>query len=64
MNPAGEPYGEAHLLAAVDRGRSEPLATAVAALQGEVEQWCGAAGRHDDMSIVAAEMSAAGGDRD
>jgi serine phosphatase RsbU (regulator of sigma subunit) len=62
MNPAGEQYGEARLLAAVDRGRSLPLAAAVAALQAGVEQWCGAAGRHDDMSIVAAETSAAGRD--
>jgi sigma-B regulation protein RsbU (phosphoserine phosphatase) len=59
MNPAGEQYGDARLMGAIDRGRSGPLAKAVAALQAEVEQWCGAAGRHDDMSIVAAELSGA-----
>jgi sigma-B regulation protein RsbU (phosphoserine phosphatase) len=59
MNPAGEQYGDARLLAAVEGGRSVSLAAAVAALQAEVERWCGAAGRHDDMSIVAAELSAA-----
>ena len=64
MNPAGEQYGDARLLAAIDRGRSVPLATAVAALQAEVEQWCGSTGPHDDLSIVAAEMSAAGRDRE
>ena len=64
MNPAGEQFGNPRLLAAIDRRRSVPLAAAVAALQAEVEQWCGAAGPHDDLSIVAAEMSAAGRDRD
>jgi serine phosphatase RsbU (regulator of sigma subunit) len=60
MSPAGEPYGDARLLAAVERGRSAPLAAAVAALRAEVEQWCGAAGPHDDVSILAAEMVAGG----
>jgi len=58
INPAGELWGDARLLAAVEGGRSVPLAAAVAALQAEVERWCGAAGRHDDLSIVAAELSA------
>jgi sigma-B regulation protein RsbU (phosphoserine phosphatase) len=62
MSPAGEPYGDARLMAAVERGRSVPLASAVAALQAEVEHWCGPAGPRDDMSIVAAELSAAGRD--
>jgi sigma-B regulation protein RsbU (phosphoserine phosphatase) len=62
MSPAGEPYGHARLMATVERGRSVPLASAVAALQAEVEHWCRPAGPRDDMSIVAAELSAAGPD--
>ncbi|HEX3147554.1 MAG TPA: SpoIIE family protein phosphatase [Gemmataceae bacterium] len=58
MSPAGEPFGDARLLAAVDRGRAAPLAAAVAALRDEVEQWCGGGGPQDDVSIVAAEISA------
>jgi phosphoserine phosphatase RsbU/P len=59
MSPAGEPYGDARLLAAVGRGRSAPLATAVAALQAEVELWCGPTGPRDDVSIVAVGLSVA-----
>jgi serine phosphatase RsbU (regulator of sigma subunit) len=57
MSPAGERYGDARLLAAVDRSRAIPIAAAVAALRVEVEQWCGAAGPQDDLSILAAESS-------
>jgi serine phosphatase RsbU (regulator of sigma subunit) len=63
MSPAGEPFADARLLAAVDRGRAVPLAAAVAALQTEVEHWCGSKGPQDDLSIVATELSVARRDR-
>lgn len=57
MCPAGNLFGVGRFLAAVARGRSTPLATAVAAIQTDVEQWCGPAGPPDDVSILALELS-------
>lgn len=59
MSPGGHLFGAGRLLAAVARGRSMPLAVAVSALRADVEEWCGPAGPPDDVSIVAAEFSAA-----
>ncbi len=61
MDPAGELFGDARLLQAIGRGRSVPLHESVAALVGEVERWRGAASAHDDISIVAVEVSVASG---
>ena len=59
MDPAGEQFGDARLLQAIGRGRSEPLQDDVAALLGEVERWRGAASAQDDITILAVEVSAA-----
>jgi len=58
FNPLGKQFGDARLLAAIGRDRVIPLAAAVAALRAEIEQWCGPGGPQDDISIVAAELSA------
>jgi len=58
MGAAGEPYGDARLPAAIDRGRSVPLATAVADLLADVVRWSGESGPQDDVSIVATELAA------
>ncbi len=59
MDQAGELFGDHRLLDAIGRTRSEPLQEAVAALDSEIERWCGAAGAQDDVSILAVEISAA-----
>lgn len=61
MNPVGEQFGNARLLQAIGRGRSESLQENVAALVREIERWCGAASAQDDISILAVEVSAAVG---
>ena len=59
MDPAGEQFGVARLLAAIGRGRSEPLQQSVADLLEQIEGWRGAASAQDDISILAIEVSAA-----
>jgi phosphoserine phosphatase RsbU/P len=61
MDPAGAPFGDARLLHAIGRGRSEPLQKAVAALLAEVARWHGSGRPHDDISVLAVEVSAAPG---
>jgi len=55
MTPGGEPFGTARLVAALARGRGEPLAGSVAGLEADVRGWCGAAAPRDDMSVLAVE---------
>ncbi len=61
MDAAGAQFGDARLLEAIGRGRTEPLREGVAELLGAVERWRGAASAQDDISILAVEMSAAAG---
>ena len=51
----------ARLLEAIDRGRSEPLQESVATLLRELAQWHGSERPHDDISILAVEVSVASG---
>jgi hypothetical protein len=39
------------------RSRNAPLAESLAALWSDIESWCGPAGRDDDASLVALEIS-------
>jgi sigma-B regulation protein RsbU (phosphoserine phosphatase) len=57
MNPAGEQLGNARLLEAIAQGRSEPLQENVATLVGKITRWHGAERPHDDISILAVEIS-------
>jgi sigma-B regulation protein RsbU (phosphoserine phosphatase) len=57
MNPAGDQFGEARLLEAIVRGRSEPLQESVTNLLGEITRWHGTARPHDDISILAVEVT-------
>jgi phosphoserine phosphatase RsbU/P len=59
MDPAGEPFGEARLLAAITRARSEPLIVGTNALLEEVVRWHGPGSPHDDISLLAVEVLAA-----
>jgi sigma-B regulation protein RsbU (phosphoserine phosphatase) len=56
MNPSGEQFGDARLLAAIERGRSEPLREGIAALLEEIAQWQAGERPQDDISILAVEL--------
>jgi phosphoserine phosphatase RsbU/P len=57
MDPTGEQFGDAQLLKAIGEERSEPLKSAVASLLERVTRWRGTQRPHDDLSILAVEMS-------
>ncbi len=57
MDPAGRPFGDAQLLDAIGRERSAPLRESVNAVLGEITRWQGSARPHDDISILAVEVS-------
>lgn len=61
IDPAGRPFGDARLLEAIGRWRSEPLPAGTNALLGEITRWYGSGRPHDDVSILAVEVSAAPG---
>lgn len=59
MDHDDEQFGNARLLDAIQRGRSEPLRESVNALLVEISRWQGAVRPHDDISILAVEISIA-----
>jgi len=61
MDPAGEQFGDARLLDAIERLRSEPLQESTHALLGEIARWHGSGKAHDDISVLAVEVLAAPG---
>lgn len=61
MDPAGNQFGNARLLEAIERGRREPLQMSVAALLKEIARWHGSEDPQDDISILAVEVSVAAG---
>jgi sigma-B regulation protein RsbU (phosphoserine phosphatase) len=58
MNPGGEQFGTARLLQAIERGGAEPLEAGISKLLTEIDQWRGGQRPHDDVSILAVEVSA------
>lgn len=59
MSPAAEQFGDARLMEAIARGRSEPLEQNVASLLAEITRWHEPGRTHDDISILAIERSIA-----
>ncbi len=57
MDPSSKPFGDARLLQAIGRGRSGSLQEGIATLLGEVARWQGVARPHDDISVLAVEIS-------
>ncbi len=57
MDPAGTQFGDARLMEAIGRGRSEPLQASVSALLEEISRWLGSENPHDDISILAVEVT-------
>jgi sigma-B regulation protein RsbU (phosphoserine phosphatase) len=58
MNPAGQTFGDARLLDAIDRTRHQPLRQAVATLLEEISRWQVGERPQDDISLLAVEISA------
>src|SRR5206468_8850674 len=58
MDPAGRQFGDARLLEAIGRCRSEPLQKGTNALVAEVARWHGSERLLDDVSILATEVLA------
>ncbi|MGD9712762.1 MAG: PP2C family protein-serine/threonine phosphatase [Thermomicrobiales bacterium] len=61
MNPTGKQFGNSRLLAAILKGRSQPLQEGVATLWGEIARWHGSERPQDDISILVVEVSTASG---
>jgi phosphoserine phosphatase RsbU/P len=61
MDTAGEQFGDARVLEAIGRCRSEPLQEGTDALLGEVVRWHGSGRPQDDVSILAVEISTGAG---
>ena len=59
MNADGELFGDARLMAAINRGRTQPLREGIVALLDEIAQWQGQEKRQDDISILAVKMAVA-----
>jgi phosphoserine phosphatase RsbU/P len=59
MDPAGEPFGDARFLEAIERQRAAPLRESIATLLGEIARWHGSGRPQDDVSILAVEVSVA-----
>jgi sigma-B regulation protein RsbU (phosphoserine phosphatase) len=57
MDPDGTQFGDVRLLAAIGRGRSEPLKEGVASLLSGLARWHGPGKFQDDISILAVELS-------
>jgi sigma-B regulation protein RsbU (phosphoserine phosphatase) len=56
VDPGNKPFGDAGLLAALERTRGLPIGESVDGLVGEVTRWCGPAGPRDDVSVLALEI--------
>ena len=56
LNDDLESFGNQRFIEACRQGATQDLQTAVASLLSQVEQWCGASGPKDDVSILAAEI--------
>ena len=61
MDSASMQFGNARLMQAIGQARSEPLQTGVATLLGAIARWHGSERPHDDISILAVEVSVAAG---
>jgi sigma-B regulation protein RsbU (phosphoserine phosphatase) len=56
MDPAGERFGDARLLEAIGRVRSEPLGEGITTVLNDIARWQGTARPEDDISILAVEL--------
>jgi phosphoserine phosphatase RsbU/P len=61
MNPGGKPFGDARLLEAIGQARSDALQEDLATLLQRVAAWHGSDRPHDDISVLAVEVSVASG---
>jgi len=55
-NPAGEQFGEARFLEAIEASALAPLKESLALIEKRLGDWCGTAGFRDDVSLLAMEI--------
>jgi sigma-B regulation protein RsbU (phosphoserine phosphatase) len=55
LNPELKGFGTPRLLERIEQGRTTPLADSLDHLLRAVQDWCGAEGPHDDISLLAVE---------
>ena len=55
-NPAGEQFGEARFLEAIEASARAPLKESLALIEKRLGDWCGTAGFRDDVSLLAMEI--------
>lgn len=60
-NPAGEQFGEQRLLQVIETSAEAPLKESVRLIEERLEDWCGAAGFKDDVSLLALEVTESSG---
>ena len=56
MNPELKKFGDDRMIAFIDESRLVPLDRCVGSLMVCIEDWCGAGGPLDDVSILAMEV--------
>jgi phosphoserine phosphatase RsbU/P len=57
MSPDGKLFGNAQLLLALERGRTEALQQSISMLIDELRRWCGTEMFGDDVSVLAIEAT-------
>ena len=57
MSPTNKQFGDAVLLRAIGKGRSQSLKQSLATLLAEISEWHGTAKPQDDISVLAVELS-------
>ena len=61
MDAGGQQFGNARLLEAIGKGRTESLKESVESLLGAMTRWHGSERTQDDISILAVEVSVPSG---
>jgi sigma-B regulation protein RsbU (phosphoserine phosphatase) len=59
MDPAGNQFGDAALLQAIGKGRSQSLEQSLATVLADISKWHGSGKPQDDISVLAVELFAA-----
>jgi sigma-B regulation protein RsbU (phosphoserine phosphatase) len=57
LDSAGNQFGDSRLLEVIGRERSKPLEASITTLIEEITRWNGSEKLHDDISILAVEVS-------
>jgi phosphoserine phosphatase RsbU/P len=62
-SPAGEQFGEARFLEAIESSADAPLKESLALIEERLEAWCGSVGFKDDVSLLALQIRETSSDK-